>query len=146
MPMFTKSGDRFPGITLPFAGPDFVGTLFHVRQDRVDLRHHILAIDKDRPVRAIAQRDVQHGAVFGDVDFLPGKHLLGHPGHIALDRQLAQQGQGLLVDPVLGIVEKNAFEFEREFFEPVGVLRELVTHGDVLRRGVMCFQVLPGGR
>jgi hypothetical protein len=37
-------------------------------QHGVDLRHHVRAVDQDRPIRAVAQRHVQHGAIFGAVD------------------------------------------------------------------------------
>ena len=36
-------------------------------------RHDVLAVDEDRRVARRAQRDVQHGALFGDVDFLAAR-------------------------------------------------------------------------
>ena len=38
---------------------------------RAHFRHHVLAVDEDRPVRAVAQRDVQDGAILGVLIFSP---------------------------------------------------------------------------
>ena len=43
------------------------------------LRHHVLAVDEDRPVGGVAQRDVQHRAVLGVVDLLAGEHPFAPP-------------------------------------------------------------------
>jgi hypothetical protein len=51
-----------------------------VREDGVDLGHDVLAIDEDGAVGAVAQRDVEDGAVLGDVDLLAGEHLFGPAG------------------------------------------------------------------
>ena len=36
----------------------------------VDVRHDVLALDDNGPLGAVSQRNVQHGAVFGEVDLL----------------------------------------------------------------------------
>ena len=46
----------------------------HLAQDRVHRGHHVLAVDLDDRALRRAQRDVQHGAVLGDVDLLAAEH------------------------------------------------------------------------
>ena len=67
-------GDRLAGVALPLARPHALAERAHVRQDAVDIGHHISPIDIDGSVGAIAQGDVQHGPVLGDVDFLAAEH------------------------------------------------------------------------
>ena len=42
----------------------------HLLEARTHLGHHILAVENDRPSRAVAQRGVEHGAVLRGVDLL----------------------------------------------------------------------------
>lgn len=56
-------GDGLAGPALPLARADRVGELLHLLQDLVHGGHHVLAVDHDRAVGAIAQRDVQHRPV-----------------------------------------------------------------------------------
>jgi hypothetical protein len=137
-------GDRLAGVAFPLAGADLVRAILHVREDGVDLGHDVLAIDIDRRVGTVAQRDMKHRAILGDVDFLAREHLLGPTRHVALGRQRAQQRQRFIVDPVLGEIEEEALELEREFLETIGVLRKLVAHGDAFGVEIMLLEVLPG--
>ena len=59
-----------------------VGERRHPVEHLVHLRHDVLAVDDDRASARHAQRDVQHGAVLGDVDLLAAEHrvdALGEP-------------------------------------------------------------------
>ena len=122
--------DRLTGVAAPGSGTDRLGPFAHVLEHRVDLRHDILAIHHDGPVRAISQRDVQHGSVFGCVDPRPGEHLLGPARQIGLLRQIAQQRHRLGGDAVLRVVEQRVFESQRELVEAVGVLLKQIAQVD----------------
>ena len=60
----------------PFHAPDphLVRKSRHPVEHRVDLGHYILAVDQDLCSRSRPQRDMQHGAVFADIDLFAGEH------------------------------------------------------------------------
>ena len=60
-----------------------------------------------------AQRDVQHGAVLGDVDLLAAEHRVDALAQPRLLRQRQQQAQRLVGDAVLRVVEVDAGGLER---------------------------------
>ncbi len=64
-------GDRFAGVTFPVTANNALGEAFHFRQHRVDFRHHIFAIHLDWRIAAVAQGDVQDGAILRPVNFSP---------------------------------------------------------------------------
>ena len=66
--------DALAGVALPRAAADAVGEVGHPVEHRVDVGHDVLAVDDDRRASRRAQRDVQHGAVLGDVDLLAAEH------------------------------------------------------------------------
>ena len=63
-------GDRFAGVAFPATGDNRFGEGFHLLQHSVHFRHHIFAINHNRRIAAVTQRDVQYRAVFGAVDLL----------------------------------------------------------------------------
>ena len=67
-------GDRLAGGAAGLAGAHRVGECRHGVQHRVDLRHDVVAVDREALAVGRPQRDVQHGAVLGDVDLLAGEH------------------------------------------------------------------------
>src|SRR6185295_17838104 len=67
MPILTTSLMRLP-FAVAMAPERTPVAKSHLAEDAVDVGHHVLAVDADRPVRAVAQRHMQHGAPFGDVD------------------------------------------------------------------------------
>ena len=138
--------DRLARVALPRAGTHRVREFLHVREHRVHFRHHVLAIDQDRRIRPVAQCDMQHRAVLGEIDLFAGKHLLRHARHVALDRQRAQQLHRLADDAVLGKIEKYPFKFQREFLRAVGVHGEEIAHLQRLGGLVVLLEVQPGGR
>ncbi len=62
------------GMALPLPAANAVGKGGHLIEHRVHAGHHVFAIDHDGLALGRAQGDVQHGALFGDVDLLPAKH------------------------------------------------------------------------
>ena len=66
--------DAPAGVAGPGAAAHAVGERAHAVEDRVDLGHHVHAVDLDHRVARRPQRDVQHGAILGDVDLLAAEH------------------------------------------------------------------------
>jgi len=67
---------------------------------------------------------VQDGAIFGDVDFVAAEHSVNARPQAGFFREIQQQGQRLVVDAILGIVEVDAEFFERELLAALGVVVE----------------------
>ena len=59
----------------------------HALQHVIHRRHDVLSVDEDGPVRTIAQRDMQHGAILGRIDRRTREH------GIALAGELGRPGQ-----------------------------------------------------
>ena len=74
MPMLIDVADALAGVAFPFAAADAVGEVGHLVEHGVNLRHDVLAVDDDGCALRRPQGHVQHGAVFGDVDFLAAEH------------------------------------------------------------------------
>jgi hypothetical protein len=72
----------------------------------------------------LAQRDVQHRALLGRVDRIAAEHRRGALGNAALAREVEKQAHGLVVDPVLRVVEVQAGRIEHHPLAAAGVLRE----------------------
>ena len=83
-------GDRFAGVTGPLPADHFVAKRFHLSQYRIDLRHHVLTIDHDWRVATVTQRHVQHGPIFGAVNFVPTEHGGNRLWQLGLVRQRQQ--------------------------------------------------------
>ena len=121
------------GIAFPLTGDNRFREGFHLLQHRVDFRHHIFAVNDNRRVATVTQRDVQHGAVFGAVDFLAGEHGFDGTGQIGLFRQILKFRQRLFGDAVFGEVHQHqVVERSGEFAETVGVFREQIRDRHVL--------------
>ena len=112
--------------------------------DRVDLTHHVFAVHKNRPIRAVPQGNVQDGPILGRVDFLAREHLFGPVLDLGLPGQIEEQPHRFFRDAVLGVVEQDVLEAERKLVEPLGVVAEQIAHlqrSDLLIMGV---EGLPG--
>ena len=75
-----------------------------------------------RPVGAVAQRDVEDGAVLGDVDLLAGEHAVAPAVDILPGGRGRAAAHGFLGDAVLGEVEQDAVQAQREPVEPLGIV------------------------
>mmetsp|Transcript_11100 Transcript_11100/g.25696 ORF Transcript_11100/g.25696 Transcript_11100/m.25696 type:complete len:236 (+) Transcript_11100:1201-1908(+) len=76
--------DGFARVPLPLARAHALDESFHLAEHRVHLGHHVGAVDKDRRVRAVSQRDVQHGTLLSEIDLLAREHALRLVGHLCL--------------------------------------------------------------
>ena len=66
--------DALAGDAGPLAGAHPVGELGHPVEHGVDVGDDVLAVDHEVRVAGHAQRDVEDGAVLGDVDVLAAEH------------------------------------------------------------------------
>ena len=90
----------------------------HGGKHATDLRHHILASDADRPVGAVAQGDMQYGALLAGIDEVACEHLIAFAGNIARFGEIMQELHGLCRHRAFRPVEQHIIEAEREAFEP----------------------------
>jgi len=136
--------DRPAGEAEPTAGPNRLGEISHLLEHRSNPRHHVLSIDQNRRVRSIAEGDVEHCAVFSPIDLGAGVHGVGRLPHPARPRKLAKQADRRLVDAILGVVEEQVLDLERETREPLGVGGEELAHVNIPNLAVVGFESLPG--
>src|SRR5262247_2312836 len=94
-------GDALARVASPLAAAYSVTKTLHVLEDRLHLGHDIRAVNNNGTIGAVAQRDMEHGPVLGDVDLLPSKHLLGPAFEIRLSGKVAQELHRLLGDAIL---------------------------------------------
>ncbi|ENN83966.1 hypothetical protein RHSP_70222 [Rhizobium freirei PRF 81] len=127
-------GDRLAGRALQRAGADTVGKFAHGGQHAVDVRHHILAVDEYWRVGAVAQRGVQHGAVFGEVDGNAREHFLALGSNAALGCELLEKGENVVVHRRLRVIHQQVVERGAEPGKAFGIGGE----GSANIRGLRC--------
>ena len=137
--------DGLAGIALPLATDDLLAEALHLGQYGVHFRHHVLAVNLDGTVGAVAQGGVQYGASFGHVDLVAVEHGVDGAAQIGLASQVHQQLEGLFGDQVLGVVDQDvATEGEGELVKTLGILCEQILETHLLVGCKMGFQCLPG--
>ena len=137
-------GDPFPGVSRPFTTPDLVGKGTHFGEHFPDIPHDILAVDKHRPFRTIAQGRVQNRPVLGHIDPLPGKHRSDPFLDLAFFGQGQKEIQGGIRDPVLGKIKENRSEPAGKHGEPVRIIVEQAPHVDIFHLPGMGLEGFPG--
>ncbi len=66
--------DALAGMTVPFPAAQPGGKIGHLVEHGVHVGHDVASIVHEASVARRAQRDVQHRAVFGDVDLVAAEH------------------------------------------------------------------------
>ncbi len=91
MPMLTTFRMRLP--VCPFHAPLRIcsANCRHLVEHGVNLGNHIHAIDEDLRALWSAQRDMQNGALFGDVDLVAREHGVDVLAQAGLLRKLKEQ-------------------------------------------------------
>ncbi len=120
-----------------------IGEIGHAVEHRMDLGHNVLAIDQDRLPSRRAQRDVQDGPLFGNVDLLAGEHRIDPRAEPGLLGQFQQQSQRFVGNAVLRVVEVESGCLDRQALAALGVLsKELAQMQavDLLKMGRQAFQ------
>ena len=120
--------DGLAGVALPLAAADEVGEIFHVLEHGADFGHHVLAIDADRVITLVAERGVEHGALFGGINLLAGEVLLAHVFEVRGLKQVLELGHGLVGDDVLGVVQEESAGLQAELLGTCRVLCEEFLH------------------
>lgn len=115
-------GDVLAAIATPRSAAHRLAKAAHVLEHRIDLGHHILAVDPDGAIRAVAQRDVQYGAIFRRVDLLSVKHADNPAIEIGLCGEIEQQPHRLGGDAIFRVVEQEAFKLQRKALKAFGIL------------------------
>ncbi len=106
-------GDRATVVAGPRAAAHVADEGRHVVEDRVDVRHDVVAVDADHGVARRPQRDVQHRAMLGRVDLVAGEHRVAPGFDAGPAREREQRGERRVVDPVLRRVEREPGRLER---------------------------------
>ena len=136
--------DWFAGVAFPFAGANTIREPGHPVEHGMDPGHDILAVDQNRRAARCTQRDVQHGAVLGDVDLLATKHGIDPPTQPGLFGETEEQRQRLIGDPVLRIVEINAGGLRRQPFATAGIARKKLAEMNGADLVMVFFERPPG--
>jgi hypothetical protein len=79
------------GMAFPCTHANLVREFGHPVEDRMNLGNHVPAVDDDGCAAGRSQSRVEHGAVFGDVDFVSRKHHFNSGRKVRLRGQLEQK-------------------------------------------------------
>ena len=110
----------------------------------MDVWHDVLAIHKDGSAFGRTQRDVQHGAIFCEVDFLAAEHGVDSLAHAGLRRQLQQELEGFVGNSVLRVIEEQARRFGGQTLTTFRIIGEEFPQRQLLKLLVMGDERLPG--
>ena len=130
-------GHGLAAVAGPRAGADSFAKATHFGQHRIHLWHDVLAIDQNGAVAAIAQRNMQHGAILSRIDLVAFKHGGDFLLHLLGPRQLQQKVHCLLRNAILGIIEQNIRKAQRKAFKARWVIGKKIAHLHVLHFGLM---------
>ena len=111
----------------------------------MDLGDDVDAVDHERRVARHAQRDVEHGAILGDVDVLAAEHRVAPRRDPRSAASREQQLDRLGGDPVLGEVGMDAGRLEREPLDPTGISGEQVAEMPLADVVEVMRERAPGG-
>ena len=137
--------DALAGMALPGAAAQPIGEIRHLVQNGMDLGHHILAVVDDGSAPRRAQGDVKHRALLRGVDLVAAEHGVDVIPQAQFLGKLKQQSQGLVGDPVLGIVEIESGGLDRQPLPALAILGEELPEMDTLDLLVVLLQRRPGG-
>ncbi len=137
--------DRFPGVTLPLAGPDLVRAARHAVEHLVDVAHDVLPVDDQRGTRGHAQCDVQRRAILCLVDPLAPEHRIAALGDAGLLGQTSEEPHGIARDPVLRVVEVEPLRLGRESCSARRVRGKEVAEVETLHLARVRIERLPRG-
>lgn len=103
-----NSVDGLAGVALPRARANRVGELLHVRKDSLDLVNTGLRdLEAALVSRGVSESNVQNGTALRGVNVLAGKHLITESLDLGLTGEVKEGGEDLVIDKVLGVVEKE---------------------------------------
>src|SRR5260221_8160093 len=142
--------DALAGGTTPDAIAHLIGKGFELLEDAIDQRHDIGAVKHDRPIGAIAQRNVEDAAILGVVDPLAGIHAIAPGFDLGRAGEIKQQGYGVVGQAVLRKIQYQIARAGREpglqLVEALGICREEITQMMFLDVALMLLKGDPGSR
>lgn len=136
--------DGLPGMAGPGPGAHLLRELPHLRKHCAHPGHDILPLDDRGAVAAVTQGRMQHGTALGGVDGFTGEHGVPPLGHPCGAGQVHEQLHGLLVHPVLGVVQQYVLELNGEALKALRITLEQRAHVHVAEGLEMALQCLPG--
>ncbi len=136
--------DALPAVARPLAVAHRLGEGADLLAGALDLRHHVLAFDLERPLAEVAQGGMQDGPVLGDVDDVAGEHLGAALDQRRVFSELDQRGQHLVRDRLLGVIEEEPADAQAHLLEAFRVGGEVVA--DAIKGGLLlqALESLPG--
>ena len=137
-------GQLFAGLPLKLAETHRVGKFLHLRQNFVNLRHDVFAVNVNRRIGTVSQCNMQNGAAFGYVDFIAFEHRLDFIFQIALSGQIQQQFHCPVVNAVFGIIHIHCFQINAEFLCPIRITGKQIFHFHLAKMLIVTFQLFPG--
>jgi hypothetical protein len=111
-------------VAFPGAAAHPLGEIRHLVQNGMDFGHHVLAVVHDGSAPRRAQGDVQHRALLRGVDPVAAEHGVDAIPQARLLGKLKQQLNGLVGNPVLGVVEIDSRGLYCEPFAAPAILGE----------------------
>ena len=108
MPILTILRMRLPVCPVHSAVADAIGEAGHFVEHRVDFRHDVPAVHNNGSPLRRAQGDVQHRAVFRNVDLVAPEHGINGRPQAGFLRQFKEQPERFVGNAVLRIIEKKA--------------------------------------
>ena len=132
-------------MTLPRTTANLLSEARHFIEHFMDSGNDVFAINNNLFALRCTQRNVEYGAVLGDVDLLAGKHRLNAGLESGFFGELKQQLERLISQAILGVIEEDAAELCREPITTRRVPGEQVFQGHVLHLAVVGGECLPGG-
>ncbi len=130
----------------PSARPHLEAEFLHAREHPLHPFAHVFALDLALASRRRPQSDMKSRTVFADVEPRPGKEGLDALGQLRRPGQLSEQGQGLIGDEVLRIVQEQIFVLDPQSCGAPGILEEERSEIQLARGGPVCGQLKPFGK
>jgi hypothetical protein len=126
--MLTTSVIGLPVCAQPCAAAYVVGEILDLVQHSMHVADYILTVHHQRFAARHTQRRVQHGALFGKIDFLASEHGVAQALYAAFTCQVEQQFYRAAIEAVLRIVEEQAGRIHSQFGEALGVIGKQLAH------------------
>ncbi len=107
--------DPLTGMAFPLAAPDAVDEAGHLVEHGVNIRHDVSSHPQEWLLTRRAQRHMQDGTIFRDVDLFARKHRVDPVAQSGFLCEFQQQLDRLIRDAVLRVVEEESRGFQSTY-------------------------------
>src|SRR4030095_8632283 len=114
-------------------------------EDGVDFWHNVLTIDDDRCPSRCAQRHVQHGAVFRNVDLVTPEHGVDPLTQSRLVCELHEELQSLVRNAILRVIQKQTHRVDGQALAACGIIRKKLPQMQLLDLLMVSDESIPHG-